>query len=149
MQLDVLYNEDCLEGMGRLPDDCIDAVVTDPPYGLAFMGRKWDYAVPSVAIWQEVCRVLKPGGHLLSFGSTRTYHRMLVNIEDAGLEPRDTITWHYGSGFPKSLDVSKSIDKDAGAKREAVGKNPSWRNPEANRLWRAREGRSDTGNVKA
>jgi hypothetical protein len=117
MQLDILYNEDCLEGMRKLPENCIDAVVTDPPYGISFMCRKWDYDIPSVAIWQEVCRVLKPGGHLLSFGSTRTYHRMLVNIEDAGFEPRDTVAWHYATGFPKNLDISRQLDKDAGANR--------------------------------
>jgi DNA modification methylase len=121
MEVDVLYNEDCLEGMQKLPDDCIDAVVTDPPYGLSFMGRKWDYDVPSVEIWQEACRVLKPGGHILAFGGTRTYHRMVVAIEDAGFEIRDQLMWIYGSGFPKSLDVSKAIDKDAGAERKSCG----------------------------
>jgi DNA modification methylase len=75
---------DCLEKLKKLNDNSIDAVVTDPPYGLSFMGKKWDYDVPSIEIWKEVLRVLKPGGHLLSFGGTRTYHRMVVNIEDAG-----------------------------------------------------------------
>jgi hypothetical protein len=86
-------------------------VVTDPPYGLAFMGKRWDYDVPSVAIWAECLRVLKPGGHLLAFAGTRTQHRMAVRIEDAGFEIRDMIAWVYGSGFPKSLDVSKAIDQ--------------------------------------
>jgi hypothetical protein len=86
-------------------------VVTDPPYGLSFMGKRWDYDVPSVAIWAECLRVLKPGGHLLAFAGTRTQHRMAVRIEDAGFEIRDMIAWVYGSGFPKSLDVSKAIDK--------------------------------------
>jgi len=81
------------------------------------MGKKWDYDVPSVEFWKEVLRVLKPGAHLLSFGGTRTYHRMVCNIEDAGFEIRDQIQWLYGSGFPKSLDISKAIDKAAGAKR--------------------------------
>jgi site-specific DNA-methyltransferase (adenine-specific) len=99
----------------------VDAIVTDPPYGLSFMGKKWDYDVPSVEIWVECLRVLKPGGHLLAFAGTRTQHRMAVRIEDAGFEIRDMIAWVYGSGFPKSLDVSKAIDKAAGVEREVVG----------------------------
>lgn len=109
-----LYQGDCLEVMRGMADDSVDAVVTDPPYGLRFMGKKWDYDVPSVDVWREALRVLKPGGHLLSFGGSRTYHRMVVAIEDAGFEVRDTVMWVYGSGFPKSLDVSKAIDKAAG-----------------------------------
>ena len=112
---------DCLEVMKTLPDCSVDAVVTDPPYGLAFMGKRWDYDVPTVAVWAECLRVLKPGGHLLAFAGTRTQHRMAVRIEDAGFEIRDMIAWVYGSGFPKSLDVSKAIDKAAGAEREVVG----------------------------
>lgn len=104
-----LHHGDCLEVMKSLPDNSVDAVVTDPPYGLSFMGKRWDYDVPSVEIWQEVLRVLKPGGHLLSFGGTRTYHRMVVNIEDAGFEIRDQIQWIYGSGFPKSLNVGNGF----------------------------------------
>jgi len=88
--------------------------VTDPPYGLSFMGKKWDYDVPSVEVWAECLRVLKPGGHLLAFAGTRTQHRMAVRIEDAGFEIRDMIAWVYGSGFPKSHDVSKAIDRAAG-----------------------------------
>ena len=98
-----------------MPDCSVDAVVTDPPYGLSFMGKKWDYDVPSVEVWAECLRVLKPGGHLLAFAGTRTQHRMAVRIEDAGFEIRDMIAWVYGSGFPKSLDVSKAIDKRGGA----------------------------------
>jgi DNA methylase len=101
--------------------ESVHAIVTDPPYGLAFMGKRWDYDVPSVEIWAECLRVLKPGGHLLAFAGTRTQHRMAVRIEDAGFEIRDMIAWVYGSGFPKSLDVSKAIDKAAGAEREVVG----------------------------
>jgi len=89
------------------------------------MGKKWDYDVPSVEVWAECLRVLKPGGHLLAFAGTRTQHRMAVRIEDAGFEIRDMIAWVYGSGFPKSLDVSKAIDKAAGAEREVVGDNPN------------------------
>lgn len=116
-----LYNGDCLEIMRSMPDNSIDSIVTDPPYGLSFMGKKWDYDVPSVEIWAECLRVLKPGGHLLAFAGTRTQHRMAVRIEDAGFEIRDMIAWVYGSGFPKSLDVSKAIDKAAGAERDVIG----------------------------
>jgi DNA modification methylase len=122
---------DCLEQMKTLEDNSVDAVVTDPPYGLAFMNKKWDYSVPSVDIWREVFRVLKPGGHVLSFGGTRTYHRMVVNIEDAGFEIRDQVQWLYGSGFPKSHNVSKAIDKMAGADREVIQKNKNHRNSSA------------------
>lgn len=112
---------DCRDVLRTLPEASIDSIVTDPPYGLAFMGKKWDYDVPSEEIWRECLRVLKPGGYLLAFAGTRTQHRMAVRIEDAGFEIRDMIAWVYGSGFPKSLDVSKAIDKAAGAEREIVG----------------------------
>ena len=94
-----------------MPSNSVDSIVTDPPYGLSFMGKKWDYDVPSVDVWRECLRVLKPGGHLLAFAGTRTQHRMAVRIEDAGFEIRDMIAWTYGSGFPKSMDVSKQLDK--------------------------------------
>jgi site-specific DNA-methyltransferase (adenine-specific) len=124
---------DNIESLKKLPDNSIDSVVSDPPYGLSapknsgkssqggFMGKKWDYDVPSVDFWKEVYRVLKPGGHILSFGGTRTYHRMVVNIEDAGFEIRDQIMWLYGSGFPKSHNIGKSVDKLQGNEREVVG----------------------------
>jgi len=123
-----LLHGDCLERLRELPDCSVDACVTDPPYGLSFMGKKWDYDVPTVDVWAEVLRVLKPGGHLLAFAGTRTQHRMAVQIEDAGFEIRDMIAWVYGSGFPKSLDVSKAIDKAAGAEREVVGSAAGARN---------------------
>ena len=110
-----LKHGDCLDVLRSMPESSVDSVVTDPPYGLAFMGKKWDYDVPSEEIWRECLRVLKPGGHLLASAGTRTQHRMAVRIEDAGFEIRDMIAWVYGSGFPKSLDVSKAIDKAAGA----------------------------------
>lgn len=114
---------DCREVLKTLPENSVDSIVTDPPYGLSFMSKKWDYDVPSVAIWAECLRVLKPGGYLLAFAGTRTQHRMAVRIEDAGFEIRDMIAWVYGQGFPKSLDVSKAIDKAAGAERtEVVGR---------------------------
>lgn len=116
-----LHQGDCLEVMKTLPDNSVDSIVTDPPYGISFMGKKWDYDVPGVDVWAEALRLLKPGGHILVACGTRTQHRMVVNIEDAGFEIRDTVAWIYGSGFPKSLDVSKAIDKAAGAEREVVG----------------------------
>lgn len=109
MEVDKLYLGDALEILKQLPDNSIDAVVTDPPYGLKFMNKKWDYDVPSVELWREVFRVMKPGAHLLSFFGTRTYHRGVINIEDAGFEIRDMIQWLYGSGFPKSMNISKAI----------------------------------------
>ena len=115
-----LHNDDNLNVLRTMPDNSVDSIVTDPPYGLSFMGKKWDYDVPSVELWTECLRVLKPGGHLLAFAGTRTQHRMAVRIEDAGFEIRDMIAWVYGSGFPKSLDVSKAIDKAAGAERNVV-----------------------------
>lgn len=109
---------DCLEVLARLPDCCVDSVVTDPPYGLGFMGKDWDAGTPAVEIFEQCLRVLKPGGHLLAFGGSRTYHRLAVAVEDAGFDIRDQILWVYGSGFPKSLDVGKAIDKlDATEKR--------------------------------
>lgn len=120
-----IYHGDRLDVLRSIPDCSVDSVVTDPPYGLAFMGKRWDYDVPPVEVWQECLRVLKPGGHLLSFAGTRTQHRMAVRIEDAGFEIRDMIAWVYGSGFPKSLDVSKAIDKAAGADRETGPINPA------------------------
>lgn len=105
-----------------LADNSVDSVVTDPPYGLTFMGKKWDHDVPTVEFWQEVYRVLKPGGYVLSFGGTRTYHRMVVAIEDAGFNIVDQISWLYGQGFPKSRNLSKDIDRILGAEREVVGR---------------------------
>lgn len=99
---------DCLELLRRMPDSSVDSVVTDPPYGLSFMGKKWDYDVPATEVWVECLRVLKPGGHLLAFAGTRTQHRMAVRIEDAGFEIRDMIAWVYGSGFPKSHNLGGS-----------------------------------------
>lgn len=113
-----LYHGDCLDVLATLPDASVDAVVTDPPYALEFMGRSWDgWSSPRAfqewcGLWAAEClRVLKPGGHLLAFGGSRTWHRLAVAVEDAGFEVRDSIAWLYGSGFPKSLDVSKAIDK--------------------------------------
>lgn len=120
--IDEIYNCDCIEGMRKLPANSIDAIVTDPPYGLSFMGKEWDHGVPGVDFWAEALRVAKPGAHLLAFGGTRTYHRLACAIEDAGWEVRDCLGWLYGSGFPKSMDVSKAIDKSEGVWRGKAGK---------------------------
>ncbi|EIC84708.1 site-specific DNA-methyltransferase [Serratia sp. M24T3] len=96
----------CEDVLRRMQESSIDSIVTDPPYGLSFMGQKWDYQVPTVAQWLECFRTLKPGGYLLAFGGARTYHRLVVNIEDAGFEIRDQIMWLYGSGFPKSKNLT-------------------------------------------
>jgi len=116
-----IYHGDCREVLPRLPAGSIDACVCDPPYGLKFMGKQWDHGVPSMETWVEVLRVLKPGAFLLAFGGTRTHHRLACAIEDAGFEIRDCLMWVYGSGFPKSLDIGKALDKRAGAEREIVG----------------------------
>jgi DNA modification methylase len=118
-----LFNGNAKEVLTFMASNSIDSIVTDPPYELGFMGKSWDSTgiANDVQLWKEVLRVLKPGGHLLSFGGSRTYHRMAVAIEDAGFEIRDQIMWVYGSGFPKSLNIDKAIDKAAGVEREVVG----------------------------
>jgi len=128
-----IYHGDCIEVMRSLPDNSVDSVVTDPPYELGFMGKGWDASgiAYNPEVWRNVLRVLKPGGHLLAFGGTRTWHRLAVGIEDAGFEIRDSIAWMYGSGFPKSLDVSKAIDRRAGSQREVVGIATSWNRPDS------------------
>lgn len=112
-----LYNGNCLTELQKIADNTIDSVVTDPPYELGFMGKSWDASgiAFNVEVWRECLRVLKPGGHILAFGGTRTYHRMTVAIEDAGFEIRDCIAWMYGSGFPKSHNIALAIDKAEGA----------------------------------
>lgn len=127
---------DCLKVMRTLADNSVDSIVTDPPYGLRFMGKRWDHDVPSVDVWAECLRVLKPGGHLLAFAGTRTQHRMAVRIEDAGFEIRDMIAWVYGSGFPKSRDIGKDIDYRGGAQL-------SWFGPWL-REWREKRGISQS-----
>jgi len=124
-----LFKGDSRQVLPLMKDNSIDSVVCDPPYELGFMGKSWDSTgiANDVQLWKEVLRVLKPGGHLLAFSGSRTYHRMAVAIEDAGFEIRDQIMWVYGSGFPKSHNISKGIDKAAGAEREVVGRNPNSR----------------------
>ena len=153
-----LYQGDNIQSLKKLPDNSIDSIVTDPPYALTsikkrfgkegsapaqygtdgvfqraskgFMGKEWDAELPSVEFWKEVYRVLKPGGHVLSFGGTRTYHRMVVNMEDAGFEIRDQIQWIYSTGFPKSHNIGKAVDKIEGNEREVVGTKISMAPPE-------------------
>jgi len=127
MELNKIYQGDCLDVLPTLPDNSVDSIVTDPPYELGFMGKSWDSTgiANNVEMWKECLRVLKPGGHLLAFGGTRTYHRMASAIEDAGFEVRDMIEWCYGSGFPKSLNIGKAVDKLQGNEREYIGENPN------------------------
>lgn len=122
----MIHHGDLFTVLPTLEAESIDACVTDPPYELGFMGRQWDRSGVAfqVGTWREVYRVLKPGAHLVAFGGTRTFHRMTVAIEDAGFEIRDCLSWLYGSGFPKSLDVSKAIDGAAGAERKVVASDP-------------------------
>jgi DNA modification methylase len=112
-----LINADCIEAMKAMADNSVDAIVTDPPYELGFMGKSWDASgiAFNIEVWQEALRVIKPGGHLIAFSGSRTYHRMAVAIEDAGFQIRDQIMWVYGSGFPKSHNISKGIDKRGGS----------------------------------
>lgn len=116
-----LLQGNCLEEMGKFEKNSVDSIVTDPPYGLSFMGKNWDHGVPGEPFWREALRVAKPGAYLLAFGGTRTFHRLAVAIEDAGWEIRDTVMWVYGSGFPKSQNISKAIDKKKGSERKVVG----------------------------
>ena len=126
MDTNIIHTGDCFDVLTELPDESVHAVVSDPPYGLAFMGRDWDDFEPKeyqewCEKWARECkRVLKPGGHMLAFSGNRTHHRLFTGVEDAGFEIRDTLTWHYGSGFPKASDISKTIDKRGGAPPDLV-----------------------------
>jgi site-specific DNA-methyltransferase (adenine-specific) len=122
MRVNEVHEGDCLDVMRQFPDNCVDSIITDPPYNLTdksgnggFMGKRWDASgiAFSPEIWREALRVAKPGATLMAFGGSRTYHRLVCAIEDAGWEIRDCIMWIYGSGFPKSLDIGKAIDRSA------------------------------------
>ena len=121
MKTNIAYHADCEIKLKEFEENSIDTCITDPPYGISFMGKAWDYDIPSVDVFKEILRVLKPGAFLLCFGGTRTFHRMAVNIEDAGFEIRDTLMYLYGSGFPKSYNISKGIDNSKGLQREIIG----------------------------
>ncbi len=118
-----LIHGDCREAAPALGFLC-DTILTDPPYGLSFMGKDWDHGIPGESFWRILSASAKPGAMVLAFGGTRTFHRLTCAMEDASLEIRDVVCWLYGSGFPKSLDVSKAIDKAAGSERENAGLNP-------------------------
>lgn len=119
-----IYHGDCRKVMTETAPNSVDIILTDPPYGLKFMDKEWDHGVPGVELWKEALRVAKPGTMMMVFGGTRTFHRLACAIEDAGWEIRDCLMWLYGQGFPKSLDISKAIDKAAGAERKVVGTRP-------------------------
>jgi DNA modification methylase len=123
----MIINGNNIEELKKFDDNYFDSIVTDPPYEIGFMGKSWDASgiANNPEMWSECLRVLKPGGYLLSFSATRTYHRMAVAIEDAGFEIRDMIEWVYGSGFPKSLNIGKAVDKIQGNEREVTGKDPN------------------------
>ena len=112
---------DCLDVLAEMPDNFVSTIITDPPYGLKFMSKNWDHGIPGIPFWAEMLRVAKPGATLLAFGGTRTHHRLMVAIEDAGWEIKDVIMYLFGSGFPKSHNISKAIDKAAGKEREVIG----------------------------
>ncbi len=116
-----LFLADCLKKLKELPENSVDSIVTDPPYGLKFMSKKWDYTIPGIEVWRECLRVLKPGGFLLSFGGCRTYHRLVCNIEDAGFRIHPMVAWLFGQGFPKAANLGKQIDKAAKKEREVAG----------------------------
>ncbi len=148
----ILFHDDCLNKMSKLEENSIDSIVTDPPYGLSFMGKNWDHGVPCKSFWSEALRVAKPGAHLLAFGGTRTYHRLACAIEDAGWEIRDCVMWVYGSGFPKSHNVGNAVDKHNGCgnRGHAISSgskiHPTTGKPRANgELLSKYEGRTEEG----
>ena len=124
-----IHCADCLNFMKQMPSNSIDSLICDPPYGLSFMGKKWDYDVPKIELWQEALRVLKPGGTALIFAGSRTQHRMAVNVEDAGFILKDCIMWLYGVGFPKSLNVGKAILKqiEKELKKQGIKEDIIWK----------------------
>ena len=134
---------DCRTVLATYPENTFDSVVTDSPYGINFLGKGWDHGVPDVNFWKEILRVSKPGAHMLAFGGPRTHHRLMVAIEDAGWELKDTLVYCYGSGFPKSLNISKKLDHDAGAKREVIAISNYGSGAQPNKL--TNHGKGDTG----
>ena len=120
-----IEKDDVLSTLASMGDNSFDGLFMDSPYGLTFMEKKWDEALPSTEVCRELLRVAKPGAMLLAFGSPRTYHRLACHLEDAGWEIRDCLMWLYGEGFPKVHDIGKAIDKKLGAKRKVVGTKPN------------------------
>ena len=147
-----LHLGDCFEVMKTLPENSVDSVITDPPYGLCFMGKEWDHGVPSSQFWTKMLRVAKPGAILMAFGGTRTFHRLACAIEDSGWLLKDTICWLQSQGYPKNHDISKSIDKSLSAEREVVGTvdprstfdGRERTSTTTNSKWRSAENREDT-----
>ena len=139
-----LIQGDCLDKLKELADNSVDSIVTDPPYELGFMGKSWDSTgiANNSEMWAECLRVLKPGGYLLSFGGTRTYHRMACAIEDAGFEIKNMLEWIFASGFPKSQNIGKMYDKKMGNEREWISESPFKASEEAEL---ATQGKSQTG----
>ena len=137
-----LKQGDNVKTLKQYPDNHFDSIVTDPPYGIEFMGKDWDKHTGALETWQECFRVLKPGGHILAFSASRTYHHLATNIESVGFEIRDQIMWLYGSGFPKSLNIGKALDKKLGAKRKVIGKKSGKGGENLNKL--SREGKGDS-----
>lgn len=113
-EVPTILQGNCLEIMETFSDNSIDCIVTDPPYGISFMGKDWDREIPNITFWKEMLRICKPGAILLAFGGSRTFHRLTCTIEDAGWKIRDVIMWIYSQGFPKSYNISKNIDKHGG-----------------------------------
>ena len=116
-----ILHTDVLSAFKTMPDNSYHGCLTDPPYGISFMSHGWDHGVPSVDVWRELLRVLRPGAHVLAFGGTRTFHRLTCAIEDAGFEIRDCMMWLYGSGYPKSMNVEKSVQKSLEAQLREQG----------------------------
>lgn len=129
-----IIQADVSDALKALPDSSFDGCLCDPPYGWDFMGKSWDGVVPGKEVWAEVLRVLKPGGHLLAFGGPRTVHRLVCAIEDGGFEIKDQILYLFGSGFPKSANISKNLDKATGAEREDLGPGQG-NSPGRTRAW--------------
>lgn len=121
-----IKNQDCREVMRNIDENSIDSIITDPPYGINFLGKGWDKGIPGVEFWTEAIRVLKPGGYLLAFGGTRTFHRLTCAIEDSGFEIRDCLGWLYGSGFPKSHNIGKSMNNSAEWAGWGTALKPAW-----------------------
>lgn len=137
-----IYHANCIHAMRCFSPNSIDTIIADPPYGLKFMGKWWDHGVPGIPFWRGALRVAKPGAMLMAFGGTRTHHRLMCAIEDAGWKIRDVVMWVYGSGLPKGCNISKAIDKAAGAERKVIGR---YQPPGMDRPWNLRNANDERG----